>query len=204
MDSRFVSRAGQKLEYALDQFGIDITGKICADLGCSTGGFTDCLLQRGAQKIYAVDTAYGELNWKLRQNPRVVVKEKTNALHVVLPEEMDFISIDVGWTPQKLILPRAIELLKNDGDIISLLKPHYEAERHWLDKGKVKPEYLGQIIEKVKNDLSDLDITIRNIIESPITGRKGENIEYLMWIRKLYRKPLYSFENSESGITSVI
>src|SRR3989344_6185067 len=122
MDKKFVSRAGLKLEHALKFFNISVRSKVCADLGCSTGGFVDCLLQRGAKKVYAVDTAYGVLDWKLRNDPRVVVMERTNALHVQLPELVDFISIDVGWTRQQLILPHALKLLKPDGVIVSLIK----------------------------------------------------------------------------------
>src|SRR5438034_4090953 len=105
--SDFVSRAGQKLEHALSIFGVDVTGFVCADLGCSTGGFTDCLLQRGAAKVYAVDTGYGVLDWKLRTNERVVVMERTNAMHVTLPEPVDLVTIDVAWTKQRHILPAA-------------------------------------------------------------------------------------------------
>jgi len=96
----FASRAGQKLDHALTTFSLDIEGKICADLGCSTGGFTDCLLRRGAAKVFAVDTGYGVLDWKLRKDPRVVVMERTNAMHVDLPERVELITIDVGWTRQ--------------------------------------------------------------------------------------------------------
>ncbi len=132
----FVSRAGEKLKFALEKFDIDVSGKVCADLGCSTGGFTDCLLQNGAKKVYSVDTGKNVLEWKLREDSRVVVMEKTNALHIELPEKVDFISIDVGWTPQKLIIPKALSLLKKDGDVVSLLKPHYEADKSLLKKEK--------------------------------------------------------------------
>lgn len=179
----FASRAGQKLDHALENFKISLQDKICADLGCSTGGFVDCMLQRGAKKVYAVDTGYGVLDWKLRNDPRVVVMERTNALRVELPEKVDFISIDVSWTPQKMVIPQAIKLLKPNGDIVSLLKPHYEAEKKWLIKGKLQEEYLEQTIEKVKTDLKDLPIKIINIIESPIIGEKGGNKEYLLWIK---------------------
>src|SRR5437762_12897685 len=106
----FVSRAGQKLEHALTSFAIDVKGLTCADLGCSTGGFTDCLLQRGAAKVYAVDTGYGVLDWKLRKDARVVVMERTNAMHVMLPEPVDLVTIDVAGTRPRLILPDAARL----------------------------------------------------------------------------------------------
>src|SRR5438128_543365 len=103
----FVSRAGQKLQHALATFDIDVTGKACADLGCSTGGFTDCLLQQGAAKVYAIDTGYGVLDWKLRNDPRVIVMERTNAMHVTLPQPVEIVTIDVAWTKQRHILPSA-------------------------------------------------------------------------------------------------
>jgi 23S rRNA (cytidine1920-2'-O)/16S rRNA (cytidine1409-2'-O)-methyltransferase len=180
----FVSRAGQKLQHALTVFNIEAAGKVCADLGCSTGGFTDCLLQNGAKKVYAIDTGYGVLDWRLRRDPRVVVMERTNALTVELPEKVDVIAIDVGWTRQKLILPPALKFLKTNGNIISLLKPHYEAKKTWLKNGKVQERFLPHVIDKVKNDLTELAITLKDVIKSPIIGEKGGNVEYLLWIKK--------------------
>ncbi|MFA5954376.1 MAG: SAM-dependent methyltransferase [Patescibacteria group bacterium] len=185
MTKQFVSRAGQKLQHALDTFGLNVQELVAADLGCSTGGFTDCLLQNGAVKVYAVDTAYGVLEWRLRNDPRVVVLERTNALHVVLPEQVDFISIDVGWTKQKLIVPYALTLLKAGGIIVSLMKPHYEAERLWLNAGTVKEEFLPNVIAKVESELAAGNIKVENITESPIIGGKGGNKEYLLLIRKM-------------------
>src|SRR5437773_5100228 len=131
----FVSRAGQKLEHALTSFGIDVKGLTCADLGCSTGGFTDCLLQHGAAKVYAIDTGYGVLDWKLRKDPRVVVMERTNAMHVELPELVDLVTIDVAWTKQRIILPAAARALSSTGAVVTLIKPHYEAEPKMLRGG---------------------------------------------------------------------
>src|SRR5689334_21883246 len=108
----FASRAGEKLQHSLTSFNISVEDRVCADFGCSTGGFTDCLLQNGAEKVYAVDTAYGELAWNLRNDKRVVVLERTNALHVNLPEKMDLITVDTGWTKQSLILPSVLNNLK--------------------------------------------------------------------------------------------
>lgn len=184
MSEKFVSRAGEKLEYALEQFKISVSGKICADFGASTGGFTDCMLSRGAKKVYAIETGYGTLDWKLRNDKRVVVMERTNALHAELPETVDFISIDVSWTPQKLIIPQALKFLKDGGEIVSLLKPHYEAEKKWLKQGKIKEEFIESAIEKVKADLKESGTEVREIIKSPITGKKGGNPEFLMWIKK--------------------
>src|SRR6187397_2739767 len=123
---RFVSRAGQKLDHALNVFQIGVTGLTCADLGSNTGGFVDCLLQRGAAKVYAIDTGYGALEWKLRKDPRVVVMERTNAMHAVLPEQVALVTIDVAWTKQRHILPAARRMVADDGDVVTLIKPHYE------------------------------------------------------------------------------
>src|SRR3954463_8701965 len=119
--SEFVSRAGQKLEHALVKFSIDVTGWVCADLGSNTGGFVDCLLQRGAGKVYAIDTGYGALEWKLRNDSRVVVMERTNAIHVQLPEAVSIVTIDVAWTRQRIILPAAKRVIQAGGDVVALI-----------------------------------------------------------------------------------
>jgi 23S rRNA (cytidine1920-2'-O)/16S rRNA (cytidine1409-2'-O)-methyltransferase len=175
----FASRAGEKLQFALDSFKISPLHLKCADFGCSTGGFTDCLLQNGAAKVYSIDTAYGELAWTLRNDPRVVVMERTNALHVQLPEKMDFITVDTGWTKQAFILPSVLKNLKEGGKIISLIKPHYEAPKEYLRKGRLMDEKMEEILEKVKKDIEALSLTIEGMIESPILGEKGKNKEYL-------------------------
>ena len=133
----YVSRGGEKLEHALKEFGVKVADLICADFGSSTGGFVDCLLQHGAQKIYAVETGYGVLDWKLRNDPRVIVMEKTNAMHVGLPEKMDLITIDAGWTKLEKILPNVIVNLKPEGRIVALVKPHYEAGPEQIRRGKL-------------------------------------------------------------------
>jgi 23S rRNA (cytidine1920-2'-O)/16S rRNA (cytidine1409-2'-O)-methyltransferase len=187
----FVSRAGEKLQFALDQFNITPKNLTCADFGSSTGGFVDCLLQNRAKKVYSVDTAYGELAWKLRRDPRVIVVERTNAMHVVLPppsheasegqgEKMDLITIDVGWTKQKHILPNAFKNLKAGGVIISLIKPHYE-----IGKGRVKEEQIEQILEVVQKEISQVGGKVEKIIESPILGEKGKNREFLALIYRV-------------------
>lgn len=177
----YASRAGEKLEKALQEFNINVEGKVCVDLGASTGGFTDCLLQHGAKKVYSVEKGYGTVDWKLRNDERVVVMERTNALEVELPELVDVAVIDIGWTRQRLVIPKALSLVKDGGVIISLLKPHYEAERRELYKGKVNEELLPQIVERV---LKELPVKVEKIIESPIRGEKGGNIEYCMLIKK--------------------
>jgi 23S rRNA (cytidine1920-2'-O)/16S rRNA (cytidine1409-2'-O)-methyltransferase len=178
----FVSRAGQKLQHALSTFALVVSGKICADLGCSTGGFTDCLLQNGAAKVYAVDTGYGVLDWKLRNDPRVVVMERTNAMHVQLPELVDLVSIDVAWTRQRHILPSAARLLKADGIIISLIKPHYEADPSLLRKGILLADQIPVILKSVSSDIEQAGFTVVETVESPIKGAKG-NAEFLAFLR---------------------
>ncbi len=181
-DRPFVSRGGEKLAAALDAFGLAPAGMICADLGCNVGGFTDCLLQRGAKRVYAVDTGYGELAWKLRKDPRVVVMERTNALHVELPEAVELVTIDVAWTRQHLILPAAARLLSPDGLIVTLIKPHYEADRAALRGGVLPEECLPDALDAVRGRLAKTGMVIEQMIASPITGRKG-NREYLGLVR---------------------
>jgi 23S rRNA (cytidine1920-2'-O)/16S rRNA (cytidine1409-2'-O)-methyltransferase len=178
----FVSRAGQKLDHALTTFEINVTGRACADLGSNVGGFVDCLLQRGAAKVYAVDTGYGALDWKLRKDARVVVMERTNAMHVALPEVVSLVTVDVAWTKQRLILPAARRLLTDDGDVVTLIKPHYEAEPAMLRKGVLPEENLDAVVEKVKYDIGQTGFELRRTVRSPIKGTGG-NVELLAWLR---------------------
>lgn len=182
--TEFASRAGNKLQFALEKFKIKVVGKICADLGASTGGFVDCWLKNGASRVYAVEKGYGTLDWKLRQDQRVIVMERTNALEVELPEKVDLVSIDIGWTKQKYIIPKALSLLKTGGQIITLIKPHYEAEKQYLKKGKVESEFLSNILKKAKLDIENAGGKIIETVESPIVGDKGGNIEYLALVEK--------------------
>lgn len=177
----YASRGGLKLAAALEHFCISPAGLICADLGCSTGGFTDCLIQHGAAKVYAVDTAYGELAWKLRKDDRVVVLERTNALHVALPERVDLITIDLGWTRQRHSLPVARTLLQPGGTIISLIKPHYEADKSLLCKGVLPEEQVDPTVERVVAELEGMNIRIAGLVASPIKGQAG-NCEVLALI----------------------
>ncbi len=179
----FASRAGEKLQFALNSFNLNVKGLICADFGCSTGGFTDCMLQNGAQKVYSVDTAYGELAWKLRNDPKVVVLERTNAMHVVLPEKVDFLTVDTSWTKQVLVLPNALKNLKSGGVLISLIKPHYEAPKSYLRKGRLQDEKIDEVLQKVTSDMLPIGIEIEKIVESPIVGEKGKNREFLALLR---------------------
>jgi 23S rRNA (cytidine1920-2'-O)/16S rRNA (cytidine1409-2'-O)-methyltransferase len=178
----FVSRAGQKLDHALTTFGIDVTGRICADLGCSTGGFTDCLLQRGAKKVYAVDTGYGVLDWKLRKDPRVVVMERMNAMHVELPEKMDVVTIDVAWTKQRNILPSARRIAAADANVVTLIKPHYEADAKLLRKGILPEEQIAAVLDAVRRDIEQVGFKLISSTTSPIKGAKG-NTEILAHLR---------------------
>jgi 23S rRNA (cytidine1920-2'-O)/16S rRNA (cytidine1409-2'-O)-methyltransferase len=177
----FVSRAGRKLEHALVTFDIDAVGRTCADLGSNVGGFVDCLLQRGAAKVYAIDTGYGALDWKLRNDARVVVMERTNAMHVTLPEPVSLVTIDVAWTKQRLILPAARRLLTTAGDVVTLIKPHYEAEPALLRKGVLPEENLDAVVEKVKYDIAQAGFDLRRTVRSPIKGTGG-NVELLAWL----------------------
>lgn len=176
--TKFVSRAGEKLEFALDNFGIDVKEKIVADFGSSTGGFVDCLLSRGATKVYSVDTSYGELAWKLRNDSRVVVLERTNAMHVTLPVKVDLITVDTSWTKQEKVVNNALKNLKVGGYVVSLIKPHYEAERGQLEKGKLKDEFVDIVLDKVEADIRNNGGKVIKKIESPILGEKGKNREF--------------------------
>ena len=179
----YVSRAGKKLEHALNTFDFDLHGLICADFGSSTGGFIDCLLQRGARKVYAVETGYGVVDYKLRTDPRVTILERKNAMHVLLPEKVDFISIDTSWTRLEHVLPNALKNLLADGHIIVLVKPHYEAYRRMLHKGRLSDELIPDVLEGVKNKISNLGLGILRETESPIVGEKGKNREFLLLLK---------------------
>src|SRR3954463_14252764 len=144
MQMEYFSRAGQKLHHALTNFNISPRDLVCADFGSNTGGFTDCLLQLGAKKVYAIDTGYGVLDYKLRKDPRVIVMERTNAMHAALPEAIDLITIDVAWTKQRNILPAAAAQ-----QVITLIKPHYEADPKLLRKGVLPPDHLNTVLDHV-------------------------------------------------------
>lgn len=198
----YASRGGLKLRHALEHFHIDPTGLTCADLGCNVGGFTDCLLQSGAAKVYSVDTAYGELAWKLRNDPRVVVAERTNALHAEPPAGgVDLVVVDLGWTPQRLLIPAALRWLRpgRDGDggrIISLIKPHYELkdrEPRGLPIGGILDDSLAQrTVDRVLAELPGLGVRVLGATRSPILGgaskkSKGAgNAEWLVLLERAF------------------
>lgn len=181
-DRRFVSRAGAKLRHALDVFDIDPTGCVCADLGSNVGGFVDCLLQARAARVFAVERGYGVVDYALRNDARVVVKERTDARLVRLPERCDLVTIDAGWTRQSEILPAAMRLLKPGGRIISLIKPHYEAPTDVLTEGVVDAAALDGVLAQVREAIAAMSPALRIVgeTESPILGQGG-NREFL-WL----------------------
>ena len=178
MSEPFVSRAGGKLQHAIDTFNIDVTAMRCADLGCNVGGFTDCLLRGGADSVIAVDTGYGILAWTLRQDPRVDVRERTNALHAEPPEGgVDLVVIDLGWTPQRHALPAARRWLSQGGRIISLVKPHYELDeagrRAHLNDGRLDDAVAKEMLQAVLDTLGTMQLRSVGTTVSPIRGGKS-------------------------------
>lgn len=179
----FVSRGGEKLQAALNKFNLDVSGKVVLDVGSSTGGFVDCLLQNGAVKVYSVDTSYGELAWKLRNNSKVVVMERVNILHLEgLPDKVDLITIDAGWTKLELVLDVVRKFLKDDGKVIALLKPHYETDQISLVKGVVPENLVEEIKEQVLKKIQNQGWELIDQVESPILGGGG-NKEFLVFLR---------------------
>jgi 23S rRNA (cytidine1920-2'-O)/16S rRNA (cytidine1409-2'-O)-methyltransferase len=178
---RFVSRGGEKLEHALTLFGIEVEGLIAADFGASTGGFTDCLLQRGAARVYAIDVGYGQLASRLRADPRVVVSERTNVRHLAsLPERIDLVTIDVSFIGLSLVLPTARNLLSAHGRIIALIKPQFEAGRANVGRGGVvrDPRVHRRVLEDQFGTAGELGLGITGLTASPLRGPAG-NIEFL-------------------------
>ncbi|MCC7362178.1 MAG: TlyA family RNA methyltransferase [Anaerolineales bacterium] len=183
---RFVSRGGEKLAAALAAFGLDVTGWVCADLGASTGGFTDVLLQRGAARVYAIDVGHGILDYRLRIDPRVVVREKTNARYLAtLPEPVRLVSIDASFISLKLLLPVARGWLAGAaGEIVTLIKPQFEAGRKLVGKGGLvkDPAVHRQVLADVLGWAAANGLPPAGLLRSPITGAEG-NVEFLAWLR---------------------
>lgn len=179
---RFASRAGNKLAYALGAFALPVAGLECADFGCNAGGFTDCLLQRGARSVIAVDTGYGMLDWRLRNDPRVEVRERTNALHAPpQPGGVDLVVMDLAWTCQRHSVPAALRWLRPAGRIITLIKPHYEsqgAERTALVKGALPADIAAQVVARVLAAMPALGARVLADAPSPVIGGGG-NTEHL-------------------------
>lgn len=185
---KYVSRGGLKLEKAMTHFGITLDGKVCMDIGASTGGFTDCMLQNGASKVYAVDVGYGQFAWKLRQDERVVCMEKTNIRYVTpedIADRLDFASVDVSFISLTKVLGPARALLQDDGEMVCLIKPQFEAGREKVGKkGVVRDKAVHEeVIHKVIDFALETGFSILNLEYSPIKGPEG-NIEYLVYIRK--------------------
>lgn len=187
---QFVSRGGEKLEGAMAAFKLDLTGKVCLDIGSSTGGFTDCMLQHGAVKVYAVDVGKGQLHWKLREDPRVTVMEGVNARYLTpadIPEMADFASIDTSFISLTNILPAVKGLLKPGGEIVSLIKPQFEAGKKEVDKGRgviTDPAIHEAVIAKIREfGTEELGLEWLGLATSPLKGPKG-NIEFLAYWRK--------------------
>jgi len=177
----YVSRGGLKLEAALDRFAIEVTGVIAADVGASTGGFTDCLLQHGASKVYAIDVGYGQLAWRLRNDPRVVVMERVNVRYLEsLPEPVDLATVDVSFISLELVLPPVISFLEPHGDIVALIKPQFEAGRKQVGKGGVvkDPAVHRAVLRKVLLWAEGHGLAVRGLIASPLKGPAG-NVEFL-------------------------
>jgi 23S rRNA (cytidine1920-2'-O)/16S rRNA (cytidine1409-2'-O)-methyltransferase len=189
-DCPFVGKGGLKLQFALEHFGVDVHGLACADLGCNVGGFTDCLIQAGAAKVYAVDTSYGLLAWKLRTDSRVVVFERTNVLHWSAPEPLDFVVSDLGWTPQEKGLPVIAGMLKPGGRALSLVKPQYEASASGgLVKNVLPEERIPEVMEIVRSHIPD-ELRILGEAQSPYVGHGGNAEVWLMVARKSVPSPL--------------
>ena len=185
---RYVSRGGLKLEKAMALWPIRLEGAVCMDIGASTGGFTDCMLQNGASKVYAVDVGYGQLAWKLRADPKVVCLERTNArylTHEQVPEEPDFSSVDVSFISLKLILPAIADVLREGGEVVCLIKPQFEAGKEKVGKkGVVRdPAVHREVLEHFLEHAKENNFTVIDMTYSPIRGPEG-NIEYLGFLRK--------------------
>lgn len=197
---KFVSRGGYKLEAALLAFDIQPQGWVCADFGASTGGFTDCLLQHGAATVYAVDVGYGQIHWRLRQDERVIVLERTNARYLQsLPEPIQLTTIDASFISLRYLLPVAARLLAEDGHIIALVKPQFEAGRQQVGKGGVirDPRIHRQVLAEIIAWAQERELAPVGLTPSPLLGPKG-NREFLLWLR-----PGHTAQTSETLLQSL-
>ena len=182
----YVSRGGLKLAAALDRFPICVTGAICADVGASTGGFADCLLQRGAVRVYAIDVGYGQLDWKVRSDARVTVLDRTNARYLEsLPEPIELVTIDTSFISLRLIFPAVLKWLKAEANGVALIKPQFEAGRDRVGKGGVvrDPAVHVEVLHAILRAAVELDLQPIDLIRSPIQGPAG-NIEFLVWLHR--------------------
>lgn len=184
----YVSRGGLKLEHAITYFNIDVKDKTAMDAGASTGGFTDCLLQNKALKVYAVDVGYGQFSWSLRNDTRVILIEKTNIRYLdraLIHDEIDIAVIDVSFISLLKVIPKIMEFLKPKGEIVALIKPQFEAGREDIGKGGVirSTEKRLEIVEKIKSETGKMGLDVIGVTESPIKGPKG-NVEYLIYLKR--------------------
>ncbi len=184
----YVSRGGLKLEEALRKFILDVRDKVAMDIGASTGGFTDCLLKHGAKRVYAVDVGYGQLHWSLRQDPRVVVLERTNIRHLPrdkVPEEMDLITIDVSFISLEKVLPKAKEFLKPEGEVLALVKPQFEVGPEEVERGGVVRDEKKRLkaVEKVMELSKVLGFQVLGQMPSSVHGQKKGNVEYFLYLK---------------------
>ena len=199
----YVSRGGLKLDAALNNFNIDVHGKVAMDVGASTGGFTDCLLQHGAKKVYAIDVGYGQLSWELRNNPDVIVLEKTNIRYLdevlrnqeigvrghrledLIKKNIDIATIDVSFISLHKVIPKIIEFLKKEGEIIALIKPQFEVGKKDVCKGGVVKDEAKRLeaIKKISSEAHSMGLEVKGIIQSPLTGPKG-NREYFIYLAR--------------------
>lgn len=181
----FVSRGGLKLDFALEQFNIDVKGTVVADIGASTGGFTDCLLKRGASRVYAVDVGYGQLDYRLRQDSRVIVMDRVNARNTPdIQEKLDLVVIDVSFISAEKIIPAVAGLLKEKGSIVVLVKPQFEAKRNEVGKGGIirKQEIHARVLARFVKWVTDNGYRLKGMVGSPIEGASG-NREFLVWLK---------------------
>ena len=181
----FVSRGGLKLDYGLGYFGLDVRDAVVADIGASTGGFTDCLLKRGVRRVYAVDVGYGQLDYRLRQDPRVIVMDRVNARNTPdIQEKLDMVVIDVSFISMEKIIPAVAGLLKEKGSIIVLVKPQFEAKRKEVGKGGIirQPEIHARVLGRFVKWVTDNGYRLKGMVGSPIEGASG-NREFLTWLK---------------------
>jgi len=183
----YVSRGGLKLEAALNHFGLSLAGFTAMDVGSSTGGFTDCMLKRGAAKIYCVDVGYGQLSWSLRNDPRVTLLERTNIRHLErekVPDRIDFVTIDVSFISLRMVIPKVLEFMREKGEILALVKPQFEVGRAEVGKGGIVRDEAKRIgaVDAVKQFAEDEGLKTVGVFQSPLQGQKG-NIEYFLFLR---------------------
>ncbi|MCE5193898.1 MAG: TlyA family RNA methyltransferase [Nitrospiraceae bacterium] len=187
-DIPFVSRGGLKLKSAIDFFKIDLKDKIAMDVGSSTGGFTDCMLKMGAKKIYCIDVGYGQIAWSLRNDPRIILLERTNMRHIgreKISDDIDFATADVSFISLTKIIPKTAEFVKNNGEILCLIKPQFEVGKKDVGKGGIvrNEEKRLQCVELTRKSLEGSGLTTVGVFESPVKGQKG-NVEYFIYMKK--------------------